>query len=159
MFSTSTLIRIGVVLLITVGVCWAVNTFLDYEQKIGYDRRTAEYTEQENKDLKAAIIETGRLQGIVKEAQDARKKQEAIQRQLSERNAVLTGRLRDSDARINSLLSSASTEALTYAVRAYAGLFADCRGAYEEMGRAATGHRNDVKTLDTSWPVFIKEAQ
>ena len=142
----------GIIIACLIGiVTWGVNAFLSYEQGIGYNKRTAEYIEQENKDLKAALLETERLNKLIQEATNARKKLEEANRIMSLRNNTLLNKLRDTDARINSLLSGASTEALQSAIRAYRELFAECREAYAEMGRAAAGHLADVKQLEAAW--------
>lgn len=143
----------GVGALIIAGVlCGLFYLFVDYQQQVGYDRRTGEYLVQENKDLKAAQAETVRLNALVKEAQHAAKEREKINRDLSARNSVLLGKLRNTDADIDRLVSNATADALAYATRAFSGLFAECRGAYDEMGRAAAGHYSDVKKVEQGWP-------
>lgn len=132
-------------------ILFGISMFLDYEQGIGYDRRTAEYTAQENKDLKAAVAETIRLNNVIKEASDAAKIREAEYAKLAATNAALLGKLRTTTANIDALVSSATAAALRDATRAYGRLFTECRAAFEEMGRAATGHRSDVKKLTDSW--------
>ena len=139
-------------LLLLAFLVWGIDRFLAHQQKIGYDRRTAEYTLEENKALQAALSETLRLQTLIKKANDEAKQREEANRVLSVRNAGLLSKLRNADARINELVSGASLEASRNAVRAYAGLFADCRTGFEEMGRATAGHYVDVKKLEASWP-------
>lgn len=134
-------------------LAWGVNTFLNYEQGIGYDRRTAEYLVQENKDLKAAKDETIRLNSVILEAQNEAKKREDANRQLSARIGVLNGRLRDTTGNINRLVSSATENALRNATRTYGTLFGECREAYDAMGQAAAGHLSDVEKLEASWPI------
>lgn len=138
-------------------ILFGINMFLDYEQGIGYDRRTAEYTAQENKDLQAALKETDRLNNVIKEADHAAKLREAEYAKLAATNAALLGKLRTTTANIDALVSSATSNALRDATRAYGRLFTDCRAAFEEMGRAASGHRSDVKKLSDSW--ITKEKQ
>lgn len=141
-------------LLILLGVgaiLFGINMFLDYEQGIGYDRRTAEYTVQENADLQKALKETERLNNVIKEADDAAKIREAQLAKLAASNTALLGKLRATTANIDALVSSATADALRNATRAYGGLFTDCRAAFEGMGRAAAGHRSDVKKLSDSW--------
>lgn len=139
------------ILAIVAGIIFGVNMFLDYEQGIGYDRRTAEYTVQENADLKKALEETARLNKVIKEADDAAKIREAQITKLAAANTALLGKLRNTTANIDALVPSATADALRGATRAYGGLFTDCRAAFEGMGRAASGHRSDVKKLSESW--------
>ena len=145
------------ILIAVAAILFGINMFLDYEQGIGYDRRTAEYVVQENQDLKNALAETIRLNKVIEEASDAAKIREAEMAKLAASNATLLGKLRDTDSRINALVSNATAEALRNATRAYGRLFDECRAAFEEMGRAASGHRSDVKKLSDSW--ITKEKQ
>ncbi len=69
------------------------------------------------------------------------------------RNNSLFSKLRDHDTNINQLMSTASYDALQFAAKTYRELFAECRAAYAEMGRAAAGHLEDVKQLETAWPI------
>lgn len=146
-------VRLLTVTLISIGLVAGYSWFVNHQRQIGYDQRTAEYTVQENKDLRAALAETIRLNNIIKEANDEAKKREEANRVLSLRNASLLGKLRNTDARINELVSSATDDALRNATRSFTGLFADCRADFEAMGRAAAGHRSDVIKLQASWPV------
>lgn len=146
-------VRLLIGILISIGLVAGYSWFVRHHQKIGYDLRTAEYVLQENKDLKAAMEETIRLNQVIQKAQDEAKKREEINRTLSLRNATLLGKLRDTDARINALVSSATDDALRNATRSFTGLFADCRADFETMGRAAAGHYIDVGKLRASWPV------
>ena len=145
-------IKIGLAMALVVALFFGVNRYNGHQQGIGYDRAMDDVRKQENADLKAALRETERLNKIITEAQDAAKRREAANRQLSVRNAALLERLRDTDARIDALVSSATADALRNATRAYAGLFADCRADFEGMGRAAAGHRSDVEKLGDAWP-------
>ena len=145
-------IKIGLALALIAALFFGVNLYNGHQQGIGYDRAMGEVREKENADLKAALLETERLNGVIKEAQNAAKLREEANRQLSARNASLLGRLRDTDARIDALVSSATADALRNATRACTGLFADCRADFEAMGRAAAGHRSDVKKLGDAWP-------
>lgn len=129
------------------------NQYLSSVEQRGYDRRTGEYVKQENKDLKAALLETDRLNDVIKEAQNAAKEREERIRALSARNAGLLSKLRDTDASIDKLVSSATADALRDATRAFSSLFGDCRKDFDAMGRAAAGHLSDVKKLEASWPV------
>ena len=146
-------VRLLIVAVISTALVVGYSWFVNHQQKIGYDQRTAEYVLQENQDLKAALAETARLNHIIEKAQDEAKQREETNRVLSLRNASLLGKLRNADARINELVSSASADALRDATRAYAGLFAECRTDFEALGRSAAGHLNDVRTLQASWPV------
>lgn len=148
----------GIVVAFIIGVViYGYNMFVNHHQKLGYDKRTSEYVEQENKDLKAAIAETERLKQLVEEATNERKKIEDKNTILVTRNNSLLSKLRDHDTNINQPMSTASYDALQFAAKTYRELFAECRTAYAEMGRAATGHLEDVKQLETAWP--IKESQ
>lgn len=151
-FLTTPLLKATCLLILVALLAWGIDSFLQHQQQIGYDRRTQEYTVEENKALQAALAETVHLQSLIQKAQDEAKKREEVNRVLSARNASLLGKLRNADARINELVSGASLEASRNAVRAYAGLFAECRDDFEAMGRAAAGHYSDVKTLEASWP-------
>ena len=146
-------IRLLIVTLVSIGLVAGYSWFVKHQRQIGYDRRTAEYTVQENKDLKAALAETIRLNNVIKEAENEAKKRDEANRVLSVRNASLLGKLRDTDARINELVSSATDDALRNATQSFTGLFADCRAGFETMGRAAAGHRSDVIKYQASWPV------
>ena len=146
-------VRLLIVAAISTALVAGYSWFVHHHQKIGYDLRTAEYVLQENKDLKAAMAETIRLNQVIKEAQDEAKKRDEANQVLSLRNASLLGKLRNTDSRINELVSSATDDALRNATRSFTGLFADCRANFETMGRAASGHLNDVRTLEASWPV------
>lgn len=152
-FFTPFVLKVIAIGLLIAGLIYGYNVFVHTQQQIGYDRRSGEYTKQENKELKAALLETDRLNSIIKEAQSEAKKREEANRVLSVRNAGLLSKLRDTDASINTLVSSASAEALRNATRAFNSLFGECREDFEAMGRAAAGHLIDVKKLDGSWPV------
>lgn len=144
----------GIVVAFIIGVViYGYNMFVNHRQKIGYDKRTAEYVEQENKALKAAIAETTRLKQLVEDATNVRKSLEEKNTALVTRNNSLLSKLRDHDTNINQLMSTASYDALQFAAKTYRELFAECRAAYEEMGRAAAGHLEDVKQLETAWPI------
>ena len=130
----------------------AYNAFTKHHQEIGYQRAVAEFREQENKDLKAAMAETIRLNGKIQEAEDAAKLREAERNTLNARIDSLNGQLRDTKSSINRLVSSASADALRKATATFNELFAECRDAYAEMGRAAEGHSSDVRTLTDAWP-------
>lgn len=132
----------------------AYNAFVNHQRDIGYQKAVAEYREQENKDLKAAMAETIRLNQKLQEAQDAAKLREAERRELDARINTLSGKLRNTTANINALVSRASADALREATTTFNTLFAECRTAYEDMGRAADGHSSDVRTLTDSWPVL-----
>lgn len=136
----------GLALVALIG--FGVNWFLNYEQQIGYDRRTAEYVVQENADLKAAMQETIRLNKIVETAQNEAKERDKQMAESSSRIATLSSQLRNSQRSIDTLVSTATTDALRKAATAFNALFEDCRGAYEAMGRAAAGHSSDVVTLE-----------
>lgn len=156
-FFTPFVLKVIAIGLLIAALVYGYNVFVDAQQQIGYDRRTGEYTKQENKDLKAALLETDRLNGIIKEAQSEAKKREEANQALSARNASLLGKLRDTDAHIDTLVSSATTEALRKATRAFSSLFGDCRTDFEAMGRAAAGHQSDVRQLEDSWPTKVNQ--
>lgn len=148
----------GIVVAFIIGVViYGYNMFVNHHQKIGYDKRTAEYVEQENKALKAAIAETTRLKQLVEDATNVRKSLEEKNTALVTRNNSLLSKLRDHDTNINQLMSTASYDALQFAAKTYRELFAECRAAYAEMGRAAAGHLEDVKQLETAWPTKESE--
>lgn len=142
---------IGVVLLIG-AFGFGVNRLDQSRQEIGYQRAVAEYKAKEAEDLKIAMAETKRLNAKVQEAQNEADKREATNRVLVARVNDLAGRLRHADDNLNAIVSRASREALVKATTAYAALFAECRGAYAEMGAAAAGHQSDVATLIAAWP-------
>ena len=148
----------GIVVAFIIGlVIYGYNMFVNHHQKLGYDKRTSEYIEQENKDLKAAIAETERLKQLVEEATNERKKIEDKNTILVTRNNSLLSKLRDHDTNTNQLMSTASYDALQFAAKTYRELFAECRAAYAEMGRAAAGHLEDIKQLETAWPTKESE--
>lgn len=151
-FLASPIFKIISFLVLAALVSWSVDQLLKHQQQLGYEQRTQEYRVEENKALQAALAETYRLNSLIQKANDEAKKREEANRVLSVRNNTLLGKLRNADTRINELVSSASLEASRNAVRAYAGLFAECRDDFEAMGRAAAGHYSDVKTLEASWP-------
>ena len=64
-------LKIGLALGLIAALFFGVNWYNDWQQDIGYARAMGEVREQENKDLKAALAETDRLNGIIKGANDA----------------------------------------------------------------------------------------
>jgi hypothetical protein len=147
-----TWMKVAALMALVGALAWGAHVFVSYEQQIGYDRRVAEDLTQENADLKAAMAETVRLNGVITEAQNAAKIREGKIATLAASNDALLGKLRVSTANVDALVSSASADALAGAVRAYGGLFTNCRERFETMGLAASGHRSDVKTLVDGWP-------
>lgn len=121
-------------------------------QQIGYDRAMSEVTQKENESLKLALSEITRLNNQVTEAQNAAKERELEAQKYRDRIVVLDSKLRNSQRSIDMSLADATTEALRSATSAFNSLFAECRGKYEEMGRAAAGHSSDVITLEQAWP-------
>ena len=142
------LIAAALVAVVVVGV----NRYNAHQQNIGYQRAVSEYKAEEAKALKAALDETARLNDKVTEAQNNASKREKENQNLSVRIAALDDRLRQRDAVFIGKLSSATSEAVRNAASAYAALFAECRGRYAEMGRAAAGHFSDVVKLEEDWP-------
>ena len=67
-------VRLLIVAAISTALVVGYSWFVNHHQKIGYDLRTAEYVLQENKDLKAAMEETIRLNQVIQKAQDEAKK-------------------------------------------------------------------------------------
>lgn len=121
-------------------------------QQIGYDRAMSEVTQKENESLKLALSEITRLNNQVTEAQNAAKERELEAQKYRDRIVVLDNKLRNTKHTIDLSLANATTDALRSATSAFNSLFAECRGKYEEMGRAAAGHSSDVITLEQAWP-------
>ena len=121
-------------------------------QKIGYNQAIAEVTKKENESLKFALAEITRLNNQVMEATDAAKERELEAQKYRDRIVVLDGKLRNAQRSIDLSLANATADALRSATSAFNSLFAECRGKYEEMGRAAHGHSSDVITLEQAWP-------
>ena len=121
-------------------------------QEIGYNRAIAEVTKQENESLKFALAEITRLNNQVAEAQNAAREREAANKVLSDRINTVSGKLRNAQRSIDVSIATATADALRKATVAFNALFAECRGKYEEMGRAAAGHSSDVITLEQAWP-------
>ena len=121
-------------------------------QKIGYNQAIAEVTKKENESLKFALAEITRLNNQVAEAQNAAREREAANKVLSDRINTVSGKLRDTQRSLEVSIASATADALRGATSAFNSLFAECRGKYEEMGRAAHGHSSDVITLEQAWP-------
>ena len=142
------LIIAGAVMLISYGV-----HLLDASrQKIGYNQAMAEVTQKENESLKFALAEITRLNDQVTKAQNAAQERELEAQKYRDRIVVLDGKLRNAQRSIDLSLANATADALRSATLAFNSLFAECRGKYEEMGRAAAGHSSDVITLEQAWP-------
>jgi len=135
-----------------VAIGYAVHLLDSSRQQIGYDRAMAEVTVKENESLKLALAEIARLNNQVTEAQNAAKERELEAQKYRDRIVVLDGKLRNTQHTIDLSLANATAEALRSATSAFNSIFAECRGKYEEMGRAAHGHSSDVITLEQAWP-------
>jgi chromosome segregation ATPase len=145
-------LRIVAVVVLVAAAVWGYSAFVNHQRAIGYQQAIADVQKQENADLKAALKETIRLNGLITEANNAANERELERQRLTARIATLNGRLRDTEASIDRLVASASADALRQATAAFNTLFGECRGAYEAMGQAAQGHSDDVRTLTAAWP-------
>ena len=143
-----------IALALVAGLIFGYVQWADHQQDVGYQKAVAEFREQENADLKAAMRETIRLNQVIEDARHAAEERDKERQRLADRVDTLNGQLRDTERSIDRLVSSASADALREATAAFNTLFAECRTAYESMGRAADGHSDDVRTLTDSWPVL-----
>ena len=146
-------VKPAIILVLLAVIAFGLNRLLDHEQQLGYDKAMAEVTKKENESLKFALAEITRLNQKVEDAQNAAKEREAESQKYLTRIGVLDSKLRDSQRTIGDAAATASTDALRKAIPAFNTLFADCRGKFEAMGRAASEHYSDVVTLEQAWPV------
>ena len=141
-----------IVAAVLAAVGYVVHLLDSSRQQIGYNRAMSEVTQKENESLKFALAEIIRLNNQVTEAQNAARERELEAQKYRDRIVVLDSKLRNTKHTIDLSLANATTDALRSATSAYNSLFAECRGKYEEMGRAAAGHSSDVITLEQAWP-------
>jgi len=141
-----------IVAAILAAVVYGVHLLDASRQKIGYDRAMAEVTQRENESLKFALAEITRLNNQVMEATNAAKERELEAQKYRDRILALDGKLLNTQRSIDLSISNATSDALRNATSAFNTLLAECRGKYEEMGRAAAGHSSDVITLEQAWP-------
>lgn len=137
---------------VVAAIAYAVHLLDVSRQQVGYDRAMTEVTKKENESLKLALAEITRLNNQVMEATNAAKERELEAQKYRDRIVVLDGKLRNAQRSIDLSLANATADALRSATSAFNSLFAECRGKYEEMGRAAAGHSSDVITLEQAWP-------
>ena len=141
-----------IVAAVLAAVGYGVHLLDSSRQQIGYNRAMSEVTQKENESLKFALAEIIRLNNQVTEAQNAARERELEAQKYRDRIVVLDNKLRNTKHTIDLSLANATTDALRSATSAFNSLFAECRGKYEEMGRAAHGHSSDVITLEQAWP-------
>ena len=141
-----------IVAAVLAAVGYGVHLLDSSRQQIGYNRAMSEVTQKENESLKFALAEIIRLNNQVTEAQNAARERELEAQKYRDRIVVLDNKLRNTKHTIDLSLANATTDALRSATSAFNSLFAECRGKYEEMGRAAAGHSSDVITLEQAWP-------
>ena len=146
------IIKGAVALALVAGLIFGYAQWADHQQDVGYQKAVAEFQKQENADLKAAMRETIRLNQVIEEARHAAEERDKDRQRLADRVDTLNGQLRNTERSINSLVSRASADSLREATLSFSGLFAACRDEYVAMGKAASGHSGDVRTLSESWP-------
>ena len=145
-------LKVIIIAAVLVAAGYGVHLVDKSRQQLGYDRAMAEITQKENESLKLALSEITRLNNQVTEAQNAARERELEAQKYRDRIVVLDNKLRNTKHTIDLSLANATTDALRSATSAFNSLFAECRGKYEEMGRAAHGHSSDVITLEQAWP-------
>jgi len=145
-------IKVIIIAVAIAAIGYAVRLLDSSRQQIGYDRAMAEVTVKENESLKLVLAEIVRLNNQVTEARNAAKERELEAQKYRDRIVILDGKLRNAQHSIDLSIASATADALRSATTAFNALFAECRGKYEAMGRAAYGHSSDVITLEQGWP-------
>ncbi len=150
------LIEIALIGSLALGAVWGIHSFLDHEQKIGYDKAVAEYAVklQDAKDA-AKLVEDG-LRTQVAEAQAKGNEREKTIRDVVASSVVASTSLRDTLARMRSSIPGATTEALAHSVTTLSTVFDDCQAKYRTMAETADRHASDSKTLSDAWPVAVK---
>lgn len=122
------------------------------QQKIGYDRATAEYQVKLDEQKEAARKKEDEWQAKWRLATDERTEIEnklALSRASA---AAADDRLRRATDDFSKRLSVASVEACRTAAETAAGLLGECSAAYRQVAGAADGHLADLQQCEAAWP-------
>jgi hypothetical protein len=87
----------------------------------------------------------------VKDAEDARRVDQATIRTLTDRVASSDHRLRDAERRVVAV-SDAACPAQAQSIDALAAVLGNCEDEYRRVVAAADGHVADIKALMAAWP-------
>lgn len=124
---------------------WGTNSFLNYEQGIGYARRVAE-------DNAAIIDAERRLTKLQEEAQNAATENEKQRRHSATAADTAIAKLRERLAAVGTSLDTASVEACRATAARLSAVFGECQAEYRKMGEAADGHAADSLMFQNAWP-------
>lgn len=146
------LVKLGAIALaVVLAVVWW-NSHNAAQQRIGYDRATAEVrTAQE----KAAADQRLREAANFRKHERATDERFETERQLAAaRAAARTAdqRLRDTRADFDRRLDAATRETAIAAARTAAGLLGECAERYRDVAFAADGHLADARLCRATWP-------
>lgn len=129
-----------------------VNTWGNKHEKIGYDRAVAEYAVKLGQAKDAALVKERAMNKQLEEAQNAATKRDKAKDQRIAALTTTSNGLRHTVSDLRGRLATASIDACRTTADAFATVFEECRGAYEEMGRAADGHASDSLMYQEAWP-------
>lgn len=122
------------------------------QQRIGYDRATAEFrTAQE----KAAAAQRVREAGNFRKQERAIDERSETERQLAAARAAARAadeRLRNTRADFDRRLDAATRETALVAARTAAELLGECGERYRAVAFAADGHLADARLCRAAWP-------
>lgn len=136
----------------SIAVYLAVNSFIDGQRKIGYDKAISERTA----DLIAAKEESDKLRDKLQDEKDAaeleRTNHEKEIATLRNRASAIAGKLRDTEHALNSYIDGSSIETCRTTAKTAIQLFGACVERYRDVAEAAAGHLADVELFERSFP-------
>lgn len=148
----SGLLKVAGIVAAVLAALWWWNSHNAGQQRIGYDRATAERREDE---AKAAAAQRVREMNNFRRMENAH---EAAAKLQAERDAaraaarVADRRLRDTLDDFDRRLDGATREAAIAAARTLRGVFDACVAEYRGVADAADGHLADAETCRDGWP-------
>lgn len=129
-----------------------IHKFLSYEQDIGYQRAVVKCNQKLAEAKDAARATEKRLNKQLEDAQNAATIREQALSTAAATSAAAVGSLRNTIDNFKRDLPNATAEASRKAAVAFATVFSDCAGKYQDMAAIADRHASDVKTLMDAWP-------
>jgi len=146
------LIKIVAAISLLGGIIWSINAFLDYEQKIGYDRRVAE----DNIALIAATATARTTERALNKKletarDDATAREIKLQTTAAAAGTAAAG-LRNALNTIRSSLPDNPASPSPEPARTLAELLGNCAEDYRGVAEKADRHSSDARTVIEAWP-------
>ncbi len=154
-----TIIEVILIGALIIGISVAIHSFLEHERDIGRNEVHAEWDKQKLADKVASDKQEKDWRDKYDLAINTGAQNAQTLKLETAATRVASDRLRDTNTSLQQLLANSTAEAARKYAAAYANVFNDCVGKYQEMGIAAQGHANDSKALASAWPSLKFEAK